>query len=106
MSNKPAYFVFSKATVTAGFVADFDRALQSMLDDGTFTAIVNRYVCVDAGAGLSETEDDPEACSLAGLSGVADLAKANEKSRSVAPAFSSSGLGHHSPVSVAPTPPW
>ena len=67
VSNKPAYFVFSKATVAAGFVADFDRALQSMLDDGTFASIVNRYVCVAACAGLSETEDDPEACSLAGL---------------------------------------
>jgi polar amino acid transport system substrate-binding protein len=65
VSNRPAYFVFSKATVTAGFVADFDRALQSMLDDGTFTAIVNRYVCVDAGAGLSGVADGPGACSPA-----------------------------------------
>jgi polar amino acid transport system substrate-binding protein len=43
VSNKPAYFVFSKASVSSEFVADFDRALQSMLDDGTFAAIVNRY---------------------------------------------------------------
>jgi len=44
VSNKPAYFVFSKASIGPGFVADFDLALQSMLDDGTFAAIVNRYV--------------------------------------------------------------
>ncbi|WP_191965204.1 substrate-binding periplasmic protein [Marinobacter halotolerans] len=43
VSNKPAYFVFSKASVSSEFVADFDQALQSMLDDGTFSAIVNRY---------------------------------------------------------------
>lgn len=43
VSNKPAYFIFSKASVNDGFVADFDKALQSMLDDGTFTAIVNKY---------------------------------------------------------------
>lgn len=67
VSNKPAFFVFSKASVSPEFVADFDRALQSMLDDGTFASIVNRYVCVAACAGLSETDDDPKACSLAGL---------------------------------------
>lgn len=44
VSNEPAYFVFSKATVGSAFVADFDLALQTMLDDGTFAAIVNRYV--------------------------------------------------------------
>lgn len=44
VSNKPAYFVFSKASVGSEFVADFDLVLQSMLDDGTFAAIVNRYV--------------------------------------------------------------
>jgi len=44
ISNKPAYFIFSKASVGSKFVADFDLALQSMLDDGTFATIVNRYV--------------------------------------------------------------
>ncbi|MGB1836655.1 MAG: substrate-binding periplasmic protein [Marinobacter adhaerens] len=65
VSNKPAYFVFSKATVGPTFVEDFDRELQSMLDDGIFTAIVNRYVCVDAGAGRSEAAAGPGACSPA-----------------------------------------
>lgn len=65
VSNKPAYFVFSKASVGPEFVADFDLALQAMLDDGTFAAIVNRYVCVPGGSGLAEAQPDTGACPLA-----------------------------------------
>lgn len=67
VSNKPAYFVFSKASVDSEFVANFDLVLQSMLDDGTFTAVVNRYVCVPADSPQSETANDPGVCPLAGF---------------------------------------
>ncbi len=65
VSNKPAFFVFSKASVSSDFVADFDRVLQEMLDDGTFAAIVNRYVCVSGDSWLAEAQADTGACPLA-----------------------------------------
>lgn len=65
VSNKPAFFVLSKASVSSGFVADFDRVLQAMLDDGTFAAIVNRYVCVTGDSWLAEAQVDTGACPLA-----------------------------------------
>jgi polar amino acid transport system substrate-binding protein len=65
VSNEPAYFVFSKASVDSEFVADFDLVLQAMLDDGTFAAIVNRYVCVPGDSGLAEAPTDTGACPLA-----------------------------------------
>ncbi|TYC57337.1 amino acid ABC transporter substrate-binding protein [Marinobacter sp. BW6] len=65
VSNKPAFFVFSKASVGSEFVADFDLALRAMLDDGTFAAIVNRYVCVHGDFGLAEAQTDTGACPLA-----------------------------------------
>lgn len=65
VSNKPAYFVFSKASVSSGFVANFDVVLRAMLDDGTFAAIVNRYVCVPGGSGLAEAQTDTGTCPLA-----------------------------------------
>ncbi len=65
VSNKPAYFVFSKASVGSEFVADFDLALRAMLEDGTFAAIVNRYVCVHGDSGLAEAQTDTGGCPLA-----------------------------------------
>lgn len=65
VSNKPAFFVFSKASVSPEFVADFDRVLQAMLDDGTFKAIVNRYVCGTGDSWLAEAQADMGACPLA-----------------------------------------
>lgn len=65
VSNKPAYFVFSKASVSSEFVADFDFALQSMLDDGTFAATVSRYICGPMDAWLPYTGNSPGSCSLA-----------------------------------------
>ena len=65
VSNKPAFFVFSKAAVSSEFVADFDRVLQAMVDDGTFAAIVNRYVCVTGDSWLAEAQVDTGACPLA-----------------------------------------
>ncbi len=65
VSNKPAFFVFSKASVSSEFVADFDRVLQAMVDDGTFAAIVNRYVCVTGDSWLAEAQVDTGACPLA-----------------------------------------
>ena len=65
VSNKPAFFASSKASVSSEFVADFDRVLQAMLDDGTFAAIVSRYVCVPGDSGLAEDQTDAGACPLA-----------------------------------------
>ena len=65
VSNKPAYFVFSKASVGSEFVADFDLALRAMLEDGTFEAIENRYVCVHGDSGLAEAQTDTGGCPLA-----------------------------------------
>ena len=65
VSNKPAFFVFSKASVSSEFVADFDRVLQAMLDDGTFAAIVNRYVCGTGDSWLAEAQAGMGACPLA-----------------------------------------
>ena len=65
VSNKPAFFASSKASVSSEFVADFDRVLQAMLDDGTFAAIVNRYVCVHGDSGLAEAQTDTGGCPLA-----------------------------------------
>ena len=65
VSNKPAYFVFSKASVDSEFVADFDLVLEAMLDDGTFAAIVNRYVCVSGDSWLAEAQADTGTCPLA-----------------------------------------
>lgn len=47
ISDKPAYFIFSKRSLTLEFVSDFDRELRSLIKDGTFSAIVRRYVCPD-----------------------------------------------------------
>lgn len=65
VSNKPAYFVFSKASVSSEFVADFDLVLQSMLDDGTFAATVSRYICGPADSWLPYIGSHPGSCSLA-----------------------------------------
>lgn len=62
VSEEPAYFVFSKATVGSAFVADFDLVLQAMLDDGTFAAIVNRYVCEPAAHTPGDTGNDSVGC--------------------------------------------
>ena len=51
ISDKPAYFMFSKESVDVEFVSDFDLVLQSMLDDGTYETIVNQHVCA-----LSQSE--------------------------------------------------
>lgn len=45
LADKPAYYIFSKATIDEALVASFDAALQSTIDDGTFAEIVDRYVC-------------------------------------------------------------
>lgn len=65
VSNKPAFFVFSKASVSSEFVADFDRVLRAMLEDGTFAAIVNRYVCVTGDSWLAEAQVGLGVCPLA-----------------------------------------
>ncbi|MBW4935544.1 substrate-binding periplasmic protein [Marinobacter sp. F4206] len=57
VSNEPAYFIFSKKLVTPEFVERFDRALQSMLDDGSFQAIVQRYVCTSAAKNRATQND-------------------------------------------------
>ena len=56
VSNKPAFFVSSKASVSSEFVADFDRVLQAMLDDETFAVIVHRYVCGNGDSWLAEVK--------------------------------------------------
>ena len=61
----PAFFASSKASVSSEFVADFDRVLQAMLDDGTFAAIVNRYVCGNGDFWLAEVQMGSGACPLA-----------------------------------------
>ncbi|MBK1887980.1 substrate-binding periplasmic protein [Marinobacter sp. DY40_1A1] len=45
VSNRKAHYIFSKESVSPEFVADFDRALEAMQNDGTYSAIVHRYVC-------------------------------------------------------------
>lgn len=67
VSNKPAYFVFSKASVGPRFVADFDLAMRAMLEDGTFAAIVNRYVCTPMARAQAEAGNAPGGCSSANL---------------------------------------
>ena len=57
VSEKPAYFVFSKKSVGSGFVSDFDRVLQSMQDDGTFDDIVDRYVGGPIGSAFSYSQN-------------------------------------------------
>lgn len=46
VSDEPAFFIFSKATVDQAFVERFDSVLQAMLNDGAFEAIVQRYTGV------------------------------------------------------------
>ena len=58
-------FPSSKASVRSEFVADFERVLQAMLDDGTFAAIVNRYVCGNGDSWLAEVQADMGTCPLA-----------------------------------------
>jgi polar amino acid transport system substrate-binding protein len=43
VSNDPAFFAFSKLTTDENFVADFDKVLQQMQDDGTFSTIRKKY---------------------------------------------------------------
>jgi polar amino acid transport system substrate-binding protein len=43
-SNKPAFFIFSKKSVNPDLVKRFDQALQSMLDDGAFETILDKYL--------------------------------------------------------------
>ncbi|MFP3976370.1 substrate-binding periplasmic protein [Marinobacter sp. KMM 10035] len=45
VSSTEAHYIFSKESVSPEFVADFDRALEAMQNDGTYSAIVHRYVC-------------------------------------------------------------
>lgn len=45
VSDKNAHYIFSKNSVSSEFVANFDRALEAMQNDGTYSAIVHRYVC-------------------------------------------------------------
>ncbi|WP_168188142.1 ABC transporter substrate-binding protein [Hahella sp. CCB-MM4] len=44
VSQKPAYFAFSKQTTMSEFVAEFDRQLQQLIDDGEYQAIVEHYL--------------------------------------------------------------
>lgn len=45
VASKEAHYIFSKETVSPEFVADFDRTLEAMQNDGTYSAIVHRYFC-------------------------------------------------------------
>jgi len=39
----PTYFLFSKKSVSSAFVADFDQAIQTMIKDGSYQKIYDRY---------------------------------------------------------------
>ncbi len=40
----PTYFLFSKRNISEEYVRHFDRVFQDMINDGTYDAIVNRYL--------------------------------------------------------------
>lgn len=44
VSDKPAFFMFSRSTVSEDFVHRFDLALHAMVSDGTLHRIVSRHV--------------------------------------------------------------
>ena len=44
VSTKTAMFAFSKRTITPAFVATFNAALQSMIDDGAYQLLHKRYL--------------------------------------------------------------
>jgi len=44
VSGEPAMFALSQASLTPAFVADFDRALNTMMSDGRYKKIRERYV--------------------------------------------------------------
>lgn len=62
VSNKPAFFIFSKKTISPDLVARFDHALQSMLDDGTFREIISNYVCAPTPEGITDRQQDQQWC--------------------------------------------
>ncbi len=64
VSDQPAYFMFSRKSVDADFVSDFDLVLQSMLEDGTYEIIVNRHVCA-LGGDEQASGNEHGACPLA-----------------------------------------
>ncbi|WP_417520519.1 substrate-binding periplasmic protein [Marinobacter sp.] len=45
VSDKTPYYIFSEESVSPQFVPDFDRVLDDMKRDGSYSAIVHRYVC-------------------------------------------------------------